>query len=302
MTENVKRDVHGVVLLDKPLHHSSNEALQKVKRLFQAKKAGHTGSLDPLASGLLVVCLGEATKVTGFLLDANKRYLVTAKLGEQTTTGDVEGEIVAQKPVKDITKERLCAVIEAFTGSIQQIPPMYSAIKHKGERLYRLARKGIEVERVPRAVTIYTLQVTGQTEDTVSLDVTCSKGTYIRTLVEDIGHALGCGAHTIALHRVGVGPFQSEADFLTLTALNSLRDRGMDALDRVLLPAESVLAGFPDVQLSTEMTHYVKQGQAVQVPQAPTEGLVRLFGAGAFVGVGKILSDGRVAPKRLVRG
>ena len=298
--EKRKRNVHGLVLLQKPTHCSSNDALQSVKRLFQAKKAGHTGSLDPLASGLLVVCFGEATKVTGFLLDASKRYRVTAKLGEQTTTGDAEGALTAQKPVLDSHRDRLQDIVATFVGPSEQVPPMYSAIKHKGQRLYALARKGIEVEREPRAVTIYALTIIGQTEDTVSLDVCCSKGTYIRTLVEDIGHALGCGAHTIALHRIGVGPFQDEGQFLTLEALTALREQGQEVLDDVLLPMEHALDGFADVQLSAQLAQSIQKGQAVQVARAPAQGLVRLFSVGAFLGIGKILGDGRVAPKRLV--
>jgi tRNA pseudouridine55 synthase len=294
------RNIQGIVLLDKPLHLSSNDALQVVKRLFNAKKAGHTGSLDPLASGLLVICFGEATKVTSFLLDATKRYVVRAKLGQKTETADAEGAVISERPVEAYTEAKIAEVVKSFTGELQQIPPMYSALKHKGERLYRLARQGIEVERPPRYLTIYKLTVLDRTEDTIQLDVTCSKGTYIRTLVEDIGEALGCGAHTIELHRVGVGPFQDESQFHTLDDLRGMRERD-ESLDSLLLPMELALADLPKVDLSSDMAFYMKQGQPVQIANAPTAGLVRMFGVDEFIGVGKILSDGRVAPKRLLR-
>ena len=294
------RNIQGIVLLDKPLHLSSNDALQVVKRLFNAKKAGHTGSLDPLASGLLVICFGEATKVTSFLLDATKRYVVRAKLGQKTETADAEGAVISERPVEAYTEAKIAEVVKSFTGELQQIPPMYSALKHKGERLYRLARQGIEVERPPRYLTIYKLTVLDRTEDTIQLDVTCSKGTYIRTLVEDIGEALGCGAHTIELHRVGVGPFQDESQFHTLDDLRGMRERD-ESLDSLLLPMELALADLPKVDLSSDMAFYMKQGQPVQTANAPTAGLVRMFGVDEFIGVGKILSDGRVAPKRLLR-
>ena len=247
-----------------------------------------------------MICFGEATKVTSFLLDATKRYVVRAKLGQKTETADAEGAVISERPVEAYTEAKIAEVVKSFTGELQQIPPMYSALKHKGERLYRLARQGIEVERPPRYLTIYKLTVLDRTEDTIQLDVTCSKGTYIRTLVEDIGEALGCGAHTIELHRVGVGPFQDESQFHTLDDLRGMRERD-ESLDSLLLPMELALADLPKVDLSSDMAFYMKQGQPVQIANAPTAGLVRMFGVDEFIGVGKILSDGRVAPKRLLR-
>jgi tRNA pseudouridine55 synthase len=201
------RKVNGILLLDKPLGITSNDALQRVKHLFRARKAGHTGSLDPLATGLLPICLGEATKISAFLLDADKRYRVKVKLGVTTTTADAEGEVLEEKPITGVDQARIEAALESFRGEIDQLPPMYSAIKHKGERLYNLARQGIEVEREPRRITIHSLVLLDWQAPEFSLDVHCSKGTYVRTLAEDIGNVLGCGAHVTALHRSGVGPF-----------------------------------------------------------------------------------------------
>ena len=294
------RDINGVLLLDKASGCSSNSALQDVKYLFNANKAGHTGSLDPLASGLLPICFGQATKIAQFLLDGDKRYFVRGKLGRVSNTGDSEGELSEYGSTKDVDDANIKSTLLNLIGNIKQIPPMYSALKHKGERLYRLARQGIEVERPPRYLTIYKLTVLDRTEDTIQLDVTCSKGTYIRTLVEDIGEALGCGAHTIELHRVGVGPFQDESQFHTLDDLRGMRERD-ESLDSLLLPMELALADLPKVDLSSDMAFYMKQGQPVQIANAPTAGLVRMFGVDEFIGVGKILSDGRVAPKRLLR-
>ena len=296
------RDVQGVLLLDKPSGITSNEALQRVKRLYFAKKAGHTGSLDPLASGLLPICLGEATKVSAFLLDADKYYQVRCQLGIRTATADAEGEILETRPVGGYSDQQIENVLEKFRGAIEQIPPMYSALKHEGQRLYKLARQGIEVEREPRPVQIFSLIVSARGEDWIDITVHCSKGTYVRTLVEDIGEMLGCGAHVSALRRTGVGPYLS-GDMITLQTLEDLRGSDKKAMDELLLPIESALTQWPGVKLSTDAAFYLQQGQPVVIPHAPTSGWVRLYeGDQRFLGMGEILDDGRVAPRRLMKG
>lgn len=298
------RNVSGILLLDKPEGMTSNEALQRVKRLYQAAKAGHTGSLDPLATGLLPLCLGGATKFSGFLLDADKRYRVRVRLGVTTTTGDAEGEVLATASAEGIDGAALRAALDRFLGPIEQLPPMYSAVKHQGQRLYKLARRGIEVERTPRTVEILAIELRELALPEFEMDVHCSKGTYVRTLAEDIGAALGCGAHVIGLRRTGVGPFvEGETRFLTLPELAALAEagEGPGALDALLLPLESALGHWPAVRLSEDAAFYLRQGQAVLVPQAPTEGLVRLYDPSKrFIGVGEILDDGKVQPKRLL--
>jgi tRNA pseudouridine55 synthase len=295
-----QRRVNGILLLDKPSGLTSNAALQAVKKLYRARKAGHTGSLDPLATGLLPICFGEATKVSGFLLDADKDYRVTCKFGERTTTGDAEGEVLEQRPVEDLSEDRLREVMQGFLGDIEQIPPMYSALKHKGERLYKLAREGVEVEREPRQVTIHALELLTLTPPLAEIRVHCSKGTYVRTLVEDIGEALGCGAHVSGLRRLGVGPFD-DSQMIDMEGLQAVAGESEHALDQLLLPLESGLAQWPDVRLSSDAAFYLRQGQPVLVPKAPTAGLVRLYeGESRFLGVGEILDDGRVAPRRLM--
>ena len=295
-----QRRVNGILLLDKPSGLTSNAALQAVKKLYRARKAGHTGSLDPLATGLLPICFGEATKVSGFLLDADKDYRVTCKFGERTTTGDAEGEVLEQRPVEDLSEDRLREVMQGFLGDIEQIPPMYSALKHKGERLYKLARAGVEVEREPRQVTIHALELLTLNPPLAEIRVHCSKGTYVRTLVEDIGAALGCGAHVSGLRRLGVGPFD-DSHMIDMEGLQAVAAESEHALDQLLLPLESGLAQWPDVRLSSDAAFYLRQGQPVLVPKAPTAGLVRLYeGESRFLGVGEILDDGRVAPRRLM--
>ena len=296
-----QRRVNGILLLDKPTGLTSNAALQTVKRLYRARKAGHTGSLDPLASGLLPICLGEATKVSAFLLDADKHYRVACKFGERTTTADAEGEVIETRPLEGLTERRVRQVLEGFSGDIEQIPPMYSAVKHQGQRLYKLARQGIEVEREPRQVTIHALELRHFAPPLAEIEVRCSKGTYVRTLVEDIGEELGCGAHVANLRRLGVGPY-TEAGMVALEALRELREQGGEAaLDALLLPMESGLAQWPVVQLGADAAFYLRQGQPVLVPRAPTGGWVRLYeGETRFLGVGEILDDGRVAPRRLL--
>jgi tRNA pseudouridine55 synthase len=294
------RRVNGILLLDKPAGMTSNAALQAVKRLYQARKAGHTGSLDPLATGLLPLCFGEATKVSGFLLDADKRYRVVCKLGERTTTGDAEGELIEQRPLENVTEAQLRKVLAGFVGEIEQIPPMYSAVKHKGERLYKLARQGVEVEREARKVDIHSLELRDFGVPVFEIDVHCSKGTYVRTLVEDIGESLGCGAHVTALRRLAVGPFD-DSQMIDMATLEATAAESMAALDKLLLPMESGLSQWPGVRLSGDAAFYLRQGQPVLVPQAPTEGWVRLYeGESRFLGMGEILDDGRVAPRRLM--
>jgi tRNA pseudouridine55 synthase len=299
---NTGRNVSGILLLDKPLGMTSNHALQKVKHLFNARKAGHTGSLDPLADGLLPLCLGEATKISAFLLDADKRYQVRVRLGVTTTTADAEGEVLATAPTEGVTRERIEQLLDGFRGEIEQLPPMYSAVKYKGERLYNLARQGIEVERDPRRITIHALTLTDWAPPELGLDVHCSKGTYVRTLAEDLGKAAGCGAHVSALRRTGVGPYGADG-MLTMEALEAYAQQGMAALDALLLPMESALGHWPEVRLTDDAVYYMKQGQAIMVPQAPTDGWVRLYTkAGGFLGVGQIDDDGKVQPKRLLLG
>jgi tRNA pseudouridine55 synthase len=245
--------------------------------------------------------MGEATKVSAFLLDSDKRYQVRCQLGIRTATADAEGEVLETRPVGVYSREQLEAVLEEFRGSIEQIPPMYSALKHQGQRLYKLARQGVEVEREPRPVEIYELTVAGQGEDWLEISVHCSKGTYVRTLAEDIGYRLGCGAHVSALRRTSVGPYGDDK-LVGLEMLRELKENDMPAMDELLLPIESALSQWPDVDLSTDAAFYLQQGQPVLVPHAPTSGWVRLYeGNRSFLGMGEILDDGRVAPRRLMK-
>ncbi len=294
------RDVQGIILLDKPTGMGSNEALQLVKRLFDAKKAGHTGSLDRQASGLLPICLGEATKISSFLLNASKRYRATFRLGVRTTTGDAEGEVVQTRTPRDITRARVERVLDGFRGSVEQVPPMYSAIKHQGQRLYKLAHQGVVVEREPRTVHIHELRLLEVAEDALEVEVYCSKGTYIRTLAEDIGEALDCGAHVASLRRIGAGPFD-DTRMVTLEALQARAREGLEALDDLLLPMEAAVADWPAVHLPEGVAYYLRKGQPVIVPHAPTGGWVRIYAEHRkFLGVGEVLDDGRIAPRRLV--
>jgi len=238
MKKYYPRQIDGVLLLDKPIGISSNQALQKIKHLFQAKKAGHTGTLDVLASGLLIICFGKATKLAGTLLNANKSYQVTAKLGIKTTTCDAEGEVVATKPTDKITEELIESVLQKFRGEIMQVPSMYSALKHKGTPLYKLARQGIEVERKARKVNIYKLELLDWHQDLLKLEVCCSKGTYVRNLIDDIGQALGCGAYVAELRRLSVGKFKTE-QMCTIDQLKrSYEADGLAAIDVKILPME----------------------------------------------------------------
>ncbi|MES9834061.1 MAG: tRNA pseudouridine(55) synthase TruB [Candidatus Thiodiazotropha sp. DIVDIV] len=299
---NRGRNINGVLLLDKPEGMTSNKALQEVKFLYKAAKAGHTGSLDPLATGLLPICFGEATKLSAFLLDADKRYLVRVKLGETTTTADAEGEIIETADPSGVTEAALIETMAEFLGEQQQLPPMYSAIKHKGERLYKLARQGIEVEREPRTIHIHGLDLLSFDLPEFEMDVRCSKGTYVRTLAEDIGKRLGCGAYVTGLRRTGVGPYDDQS-MLTLEQIQeAFAERQFPEMDEWMLPLESALAEWPEVALSADAAFYMKQGQPILVPNAPTSGWVRLYANETdFLGVGQILEDGRVAPKRLMQ-
>ena len=296
------REINGILLLDKPAGKTSNAVLQEVKTLYQAAKAGHTGSLDPVATGMLPVCFGEATKVSAFLLEADKSYEVLCQLGEKTATGDTEGEVIARCEVPALDLPGLQQVVAQFLGDIEQIPPMYSALKHQGKRLYELAREGIEVERKPRTVHIFSIDILHIEQTSIRLRVACSKGTYIRTLVEDIGDSLGCGAHVSALRRLTVGGFTDSSQMISLASLHTEVSEGIDKLDNFLLPLESALAHWPEVHLTDDSAWYLRQGQAVQVPHAPLEGMVRIYrGEDEFVGMGQIQEDGKVAPKRLFR-
>jgi tRNA pseudouridine55 synthase len=300
VTARDPRPVSGVLLLDKPVGWTSNAALQAVKRLYRAEKAGHTGSLDPLASGLLPICLGEATKLSGWLLEADKVYRFTCRLGATTTTGDAEGEILVTRPVGPLNPERVEAALRRFTGAIQQTPPMYSALKRNGQPLYKLARQGIEVERAPREVTIHALRLLRLDSEELECELRCSKGTYVRTLAADLGEALGCGAHVTALRRIAVEPYDA-ARMVTLEALRERAEQGLATLDEVLLSADSALPDWPAVRVRGDAAFYLRQGQPILVPRVPTRGWVRLYeGEERFLGIGEILDDGRVAPRRLL--
>ena len=299
---NRGRNINGVLLLDKPEGMTSNKALQEIKFLYKAAKAGHTGSLDPLATGLLPICFGEATKLSAFLLDADKRYRVRVKLGETTTTADAEGEVVEQADPSGVTQAALEEVMAGFLGEQQQLPPMYSAIKHQGERLYKLARQGIEVEREPRTIHIRSIDLISFSLPEFEMDVRCSKGTYVRTLAEDIGKRLGCGAYVSGLRRTGVGPYDDQSMLTLQQVQEAFAERAFEEMDSWMLPLESALAEWPEVALSADAAFYMKQGQPILVPNAPTSGWVRLYANKTdFLGVGQILDDGRVAPKRLMQ-
>ena len=297
----MRMQINGILLLDKSAGVTSNRALQQIKRLYQAKKAGHTGSLDPIATGMLPICFGEATKFSQFLLDSDKSYEVIARLGVQTTTGDSEGSVVATKPVVDVTTSRMELVMEQFLGEIEQVPPMFSAIKHNGKPLYELARKGIEIERKARKITIFSLELKSISNDEFSFHVHCSKGTYIRTLVEDIGRELNCGAHVIGLRRAKVVPY-GNAKMYTLATLQAIYESiGHDGLQQCLLPVETSVQVYPAVKLSTAAAFYLRMGQAVRAPFQIDSSLVRLMSEDArFLGMGEVTEDGRVKPHRMV--
>ena len=304
MTRRVRKGRHisGILLLDKPVEMTSNAALQTVKRMFNAVKAGHTGSLDPLATGLLPLCLGEATKFSQFLLESNKRYVARVKLGVITESGDSDGKVIEIRPVPEISDVELEKVLSLYRGEIIQVPSMFSAIKLDGQPLYKLARRGIEVERKGRRVNIFELLVPDREGDEFTIEVHCSKGTYIRTLVEDVGKELGCGAHVIGLRRLSAGPFD-ETEAVRMSQLEVERD-DYEKLDSYLLPVSAVVKEWPAVEITELTASYLRQGQPIQVSNAPTDGWVGIFtesaDADAFIGVGEILGDGRVAPRRLM--
>ena len=294
------RKINGIFLLNKPVGISSNHALQRVKRLFNAAKAGHTGSLDPLASGMLPICLGEATKFSQYLLDSDKRYQVQGLLGIKTETADAEGAAIATSEVST-TKEEFLSVMENYRGDIEQIPSMYSAIKVDGQPLYKLAREGITIERKPRPVTIHEIELLKFDSPYAEMDVLCSKGTYIRNLVEDIGDDLKCGAHVTKLHRSQVGPYLPEGMLTFEQAEALVEENGLEALDKTLLPVYSSVSHWPEVILNSNLAFYIQQGQPIQVTDAPKKGGIRLMTEdNQFLGIGEINEDGLVAPKRLI--
>ena len=299
------RDISGILLLDKPQGMSSNACLQQAKRLFQASKAGHTGALDPLATGVLPLCFGEATKVSQFLLEADKCYLTRIRLGERTNTADAEGVVISTRPAGHISREMAEVALSQFRGEILQCPPMYSALKVNGQPLYKLARAGLEVERKLRQVTIHELilrdfdNTSGRPE--LSLEIRCSKGTYVRTIADDLGEALGCGGHVLELRRLQAGIFRIE-DCITPAALQAgYAEGGLEAIDALLRPADQAIEHLPRVDLSADSALYVRQGQAVMVRPAPASELVRLYDNNEFIGIGGMLDDGRVAPRRLIK-
>lgn len=287
-------DVSGIILLDKRLGVSSNQALQEVRRLFNANKAGHTGSLDPLATGLLPLCFGEATKVSALMLDDDKRYQVTIRLGVMTDTGDSEGQIVAEMPVPDFSESQLLDCLQHFTGEIDQVPPMYSALKHQGKKLYELAREGKTVDRPARRITIYAIELLAFDSQQISLDVRCSKGTYIRSLAEDIGHYLGsCGTVT-ALRRSASGQFNL-ADAFTI---EQLREMDLATLYASRLPVDIPLSHIPAVSVNDDQVLSIKQGQQIDLNSTEL-GTVRIYSQQCFLGLGEMLINGKLAPKKL---
>ena len=302
------RQVNGILILNKSTAVTSNAELQQAKRLFFASKVGHTGSLDPLATGVLPLCFGEATKFSQFLLDADKAYKSTFSFGRTTTTGDADGEQTSETPASDLTENRLLQAMEAFKGDIQQIPSMYSALKKNGKPLYEYARQGIEIERESRKVTVKEfslLSFTAGPFPEASVFVECSKGTYVRSIAEDIGAALGIGAHVKTLHRTMAGPFH-ERDAISIDQLTEERgDQRAEILDHHLLPISAGLSVLPEVVLDEHSGFYLQQGQSVMVPKlyqlAKENAMVRIsLDSGDFIGVGEVLEDGKLGPRRLI--
>ncbi len=302
------RDVDGIVLLDKPRGVSSNFALQKVKQLFNANKAGHTGALDPLATGMLPICLGEATKFSQLLLDSDKTYEVTARLGIRTDTSDAEGEVVSTKD-PNVTEEQVREALRSFEGDIMQVPSMFSALKHNGRPLYEYAREGVNIERPARPITVYDITLTNFNLPDISLKVSCSKGTYIRTIVDDLGELLGCGAHVTVLNRIQVATYPRNK-MVTLEQLDEMLKKSLDQgdqdrseLDSILLPMDSAVSGLEEIQISDQDVFGVVNGQSVKIPSdTGVEREVRLYTKSGhhFMGVAKI-SNGVIKPRRLVR-
>ncbi len=287
-------NVHGILLLDKRLGVSSNRALQEVRRLFNANKAGHTGSLDPLATGLLPLCFGEATKVSGMMLDDDKRYRVVIQLGVLTDTGDSEGAVIETKPVPEILPEALQVCLTSFTGEIDQVPPMFSALKYNGKKLYELARAGQTVERKARRITLYELKLLEFSGDRLTLEVFCSKGTYIRSLAEDIGQYFGCGGTVIALRRLQSGSFTLD----NAHTIEQLTQMDEQSLHRCLVAVDQPLQVIPALQLSDQQATRIKYGQPLYGEQIP-QGQVRLYHSDLFLGLGEMLRDGKLIPRKL---
>ncbi len=297
------RDLSGVVVLDKPRDMTSSDAVQHVKSSFNARKVGHTGSLDPLATGVLPLCFGEATKFSRFLLTADKTYWVKLKLGIRTASGDADGDVVEERSTDGVTQDRIQHALESFGGEIDQIPSMYSAIKYRGKPLYKYARQGVEIERESRRINVYSIELSTFDGSEITLCVHCSKGTYVRTIVDDLGEQLGCGAHVVELRRLMAGPFK-ESDMVTFEEIETARADGR--LDELLAPISSAVSQWPAVRLSATSAYYIRQGQPVLVPHAPSEGWVQLRESCSndewFLGMGEIMEDGRVAPRRLILG
>lgn len=292
--------VNGIVLLDKPKGLSSNHALQRVRRLFEAQKAGHTGTLDPMATGLLPICLGEATKFSSHLLEADKVYRTRVELGTITDTGDAEGAVIEQHDVPSLTADDIEAALSGFRGEIDQVPPMYSALKHEGKKLYELAREGKQVERAARRVSVYDARLLSFEGTAFELEVSCSKGTYIRTLAEDIGKALGCGGHISQLRRLKTGPFNGDAMW-TLEALEALADQA--AREAELMPVDVLVDHLPSLTLDEPAYGRLAHGQSANVAvgkSLPPEALARLYYAESFIGLGVVKEGQEVAPKRLL--
>ena len=289
------RDVHGIVLLDKPGGPSSNQALQKVRRLFDARKAGHTGNLDPFATGMLPICLGEASKTAAFMLDADKTYRATARLGVATDTGDTEGAVTREAPVPALDAAAIDAAMAALTGEIEQVPPMYSALKRDGRPLYELARQGIDVERPPRPVTIHRLERVDWTPPMLTFEVCCSKGTYVRVLAEDLAARLGTCAHLVSLRRTAVSPFEAHA-MVTMEQLEGAAEKG--GLEAFLLPPDAGLAGWPRVGLDEASAERFCHGNPVAVRAGA--GPARVYGPeGTILGLGEVDAAGRLSPRRV---
>lgn len=295
-----KRKVNGILLFDKPVGYSSNQALQFARFRYQAEKAGHTGSLDPLASGLLPLCFGQATKVSGFLLDSDKRYIATAKIGEKTNTGDGEGQVIARSDASLLAREALLAALPAFVGPIRQVPPMHSAIRLDGQRLYELARQGVEIEREAREVVIHSLELQDFSDGQVVLDVRCSKGTYIRTLLEDIAAAVGQVTYLTGLRRYEVAPFLSPR-MVTVAEVEEAAKDGYPGLDALLTPLAEAFSHWPSVRVDTARALHLRGGQPARVAGAPGKGpLAVLDEAGSMLCIAEIDPNGLVAPKRWV--
>lgn len=299
--KKTRRDLHGVLLLDKPQGMTSNDALQKVKRLFNAKKAGHTGALDPLATGMLPICFGEATKFSQYLLDSDKRYQVIAKLGERTDTSDADGQIICSKPV-NITQSQIDEALTHFRGNILQVPTMFSALKHQGKPLYEYARQGIVIEREARPITVYENQFIqfDVTNHELTLEIHCSKGTYIRTIIDDLGELLGCGAHVIYLRRLQVSNYPIKK-MVTLDALQNLADK-----DELLMPVDSPMNEYPKVILSEQQGKNILLGRTIEIDStinevnvSTKENLVRIYQDQRFIGAG-IQTNNKLSPKRLI--